>query len=53
MAKKTFKVSAVFYEFIEAETREEAIEKFENSGGEELTLDSDTLHARPLKYGKN
>ena len=46
--KQTYKVSAVFYEFIEAESKEDAIDKFENSGGEELTLDTDTLKAKKI-----
>lgn len=43
--KQTYKVSTTFYEFIEAESKEEAIEIFENTGPEDLTLDTDTLKA--------
>lgn len=49
--KKTYKVSAVFYEYIEAESREDAIDKFECAGGEELTLDTDTLKAKLTDMG--
>lgn len=47
--KKTYIVTARFYEAIEAESREEAIEKFESTGGEELTLDTATIKARAIK----
>ncbi len=47
--KKTFIVSARFYEAIEAESREEAIELFESTGGEDLTLDTTTIKARIIK----
>ena len=47
--KKTYVVAARFYEAIEAESREEAIELFESTGGEELTLDTATITARPIK----
>ena len=49
--KHTYKVKATFYEFIEAKSKEEAINLFENTGPEDLTLDTDTLKA--TKFNSN
>ena len=47
--KKTYKVSATIYSFIEADSREDAIAEFEDTGMEDITMDTDTLRARPIK----
>lgn len=43
--KKMYTVSARFYQGIEASSADEAYELFENSGMEDMTLDSSTLTA--------
>ena len=49
--KQTYKISATFYEFIEAQSKEKAINIFENTGPEDLTLDTDTL--KTTKFNSN
>lgn len=47
---KNYMVSATFYEYMEAESEEEAIKKFEDTGTDDLTLDTATLKASEAPY---